>query len=137
MAVDWTTLLPVGTYYQLTMGNDTRFGCRRPAFVYYQVIISLQCTRFLQTRTQALARGIISHYSDNARFCTQRDDVGKYIRRAAQMDRLSMDIHHGHRRLRGNAGDVAPDEFIQHYVAEHDNLPIVHRLNDFLSTLSC
>src|SRR5688500_6672362 len=137
LPVNWSALLPVGSYPQLAMRNYARLGRRGPAFIDHQVLVSLQSAGFLQTRPQPLAGGIISYDPDDASFGTQRDKVGKYIRSTPQMDRLPADVHHRYRCLGRNARDVTPNKFVQHDVAEHDDLPIAHSPDQFLSALSC
>jgi hypothetical protein len=40
--------------------------------------------------------------------------------------RLAPDVHDRHRRFRRNTRDVAPDKFIEHHIAEDDDLAIAN-----------
>src|SRR5947208_15123450 len=48
---------------------------------------------------------------------------------------LTLNIDHRHRRLRRNARDIAPNKFVQHYIAEYDDVAIAQLPKDGFSPL--
>src|SRR5205807_439580 len=61
---------------------------------------------------------------------SQRQQVCEHIRRAAQMRGLSLNIDHRYRRLRRNARHIAPNELVQHYIAEHNDITLAHLMKN-------
>ncbi len=102
-----------------------------------QVIVASGRARFLQTGAQAFTGGIVSDYADYASSGAERDHVGKHIRRAAQMHRLAPNVDDRHRRFGRDTRDLAPDKFIEHHVAEHDDLAIAHRVDQSQPARCC
>src|SRR5437899_383799 len=43
---------------------------------------------------------------------------------------LSLNIDHRYRRLRRNARHIAPNELVQHYIAEHDDITLAHLMKN-------
>ena len=52
----------------------------------------------------------------------QRRQIAGHVGRAAGHEILALKIHHRHGRLRRNARDTAPDELVQHHIADDQHV---------------
>ena len=55
-----------------------------------------------------------------------------HVRRAAEPLRLRRHINHRHGRFRRNAADFAPDIFVDHHIADHQQRRLLKAMDDLL-----
>jgi|SRR6185369_3520328 hypothetical protein len=110
------------------MSNNTSLGGGRPRLVYNQLVHS---SELAQAGSQSFAGSVVSNHTNDRPACTERYEVCEHICSAAEMYRFSTNINHRHGRLWRNPRDVAPDKFVEHYVAEHEHVSIAQSSQDF------
>ena len=52
---------------------------------------------------------------------SQRGEIARDVGRAAGHETFALKIHHRHRRFRRNPRHAAPDEMVEHHVADHQH----------------
>ena len=86
--------------------------------------------RVAQLGAHALARAVCADDADDRGAHAERAQVGEHVGRAAEVDSLAAYVHDGDGRLGRDARDVAPDELVEHHVAEDDHVAQAHRRDD-------
>jgi hypothetical protein len=66
--------------------------------------------------------------------CSKCQQVREDVRCAAEVNRLATHVDDGHRRFRRDSRHVAPDKLVEHHVAQHDDITIAKRVQDFSNT---
>jgi hypothetical protein len=103
--------------------DDARLDRRRAALVRDQAAARIERARFFERVEQAFARAVAPHDPDDKSPRAERVQIGEHVGRAAEAHRLAPYVHDGHGRFRRDARHVAPDEFVEHYVAVDDDAP--------------
>jgi hypothetical protein len=67
-----------------------------------------------------IRRGIVTDTADRDRPATERGDIHGRVRRTARCEGPAFDLDDRHRRFRRNSADPAPDEFVEHQVADDE-----------------
>ena len=78
---------------------------------------------------------VIADDADNTAASAQIANVRKDIGCAAQVRRFALNVYHGHRRFRRDASDIAPDKFIEHDIAQHDDAAVARCLQNLLGPI--
>ena len=64
---------------------------------------------------------VMANGAEKFRRHVERGQVARDVGRAAGHEAFALEIHDRHRRFRRNARDAAPDELVQHHVAEDEH----------------
>ena len=64
---------------------------------------------------------VVANRAEQFRRTFERDQVARDIGRAAGHEAFALKIHHRHRRFRRNARHAAPDELVEHHVADDED----------------
>ncbi len=91
-----------------------------------------------QTRGEQLFVLVATGKTNHLCVCAQAREVHGHVGRTARLLALVGSANHRHRRLRGDAPHVAPDVFVEHHVAHHQQAlggPFVLDLLDHLAQL--
>src|SRR6266550_2468256 len=135
LSVDWFAIFAVSTDDELTVRDDARLGCRRALVIYSQILIRLLRTKLPQCCLNSFAGRVIADYANYATTRAQSNDIREHVRRAAEMRRLALNVDDRHWRFGRDAAYVAPNKFIQHHIAQHDDPAIAHRVDKFAGAL--
>ncbi len=113
-----TVVLPVGADHLLVVGDDAGLdgggplGRTPPGPLVADAPLGQQAPQVARRLVPA-AEGEEHHLG------AQGPDVGGHVGRAAQLDRLALQAHHGHRGLGADAVHPPPEEAVDHAVADH------------------
>ena len=77
------------------------------------------------------ARLVLADDAGEARLRAEAGEVARHVGRAAGIGRAPLDVDHGHGRLGRNAGDFAPEKFVEHEVADDENFAAREGPEDF------
>ena len=87
---------------------------------------------FGQKLTKLTAAAVGTEHADNGDFANESAKIPRNIRRAAGIKALAGNFDDWHRRLRRNTADLAPDEFIQHKIADDEKAFRLGPLQNFV-----
>ncbi len=74
---------------------------------------------FAEQPLQMTAGAVIADRAEKFRRGLEGNQVARHVRRAAGHEAFAHKIHHWHRRFRRDARHAAPDELVEHHVAQH------------------
>ena len=74
-----------------------------------------------QEREQAPARFVVADHAGDARGRAEAGEIARHVGRAAGIGRAPLHVDHRHGRLGRDARDLAPEEFVQHQVADDED----------------
>ena len=109
----------VNAHDLLFVRHDAGFDARVPRGIRHQSGAAdfLFNQKFFQP-----ARGIVmANRAENFRRHVQRGQIARDVGRAAGHEAFALEIHDRHRRFRRNARDAAPDELVEHHVADDEH----------------
>src|SRR5439155_1411467 len=103
----------------LLLGDDAGFDARGARITRHQA--ETTNVLLLQQTLQLICGGIATDRAKNLRRNLERGKIARHVRGAARHETLSREVHHRYRRFWRNAGHAAPDEMVQHQVADHQH----------------
>src|SRR5205823_13670379 len=109
----------IDSHYLLMAGDNPRLNYRRSLLVLDR-IRDVDLT-FAQQFAELLPIPVFADQSDDGNFTQKFAEIAGDIGGAAWEETFACDFDHRDRRLRRYACDLAPDELIQHQVADHQD----------------
>ena len=103
----------------LLVRHDARLDAGMPRGIFHEAGAAdiLPGQKFLQFP----AGIVIANRAEKFRGHIKRSQIARDIGRAAGHEALALEIHDRHRRFRRNARHAAPDELVQHHVADDEH----------------
>ena len=91
---------------------------------------------FAQQALELAGGQVAAHGAEQFRRHPQGGQVARHVGRAAGHEALVLEIQHRHGRFRRNARHAAPDEMVEHGVADHQDAGLVRAGQDLADARS-
>ena len=103
----------------LLVRDDAGLDARVPRRIFHQPAAA--DVLLGQQGQQLHRRVVLADGPEQFRRGFQRHEVAGHVGRAAGHETFAGEIHHRHRRFRRDARDAAPDELVEHHVADDEH----------------
>ena len=112
-------ILEVEAQHLLMSADDTDLGRRRPGCVNQARIVNAACGKLIQQRP---AMGIVADKARHTNIRPKERNVVRDVRRAAECLARAGHMRDRHRRLGRDARDLAGIVFIEHHIADDEDI---------------